>query len=302
MRTLKVRIFFIPILFVMNLTSFLRSPEAENPHYLLFGHPVEHSWSPLMHNTALEYYGLEARYHAVDLLNHELTKLASFLNRNTFLGANITVPYKQVIGEYLDQVESAAEDIGAINTIAKKDYQLEGFNTDVYGFLAPLREFEDMLANQNAIVFGTGGASRAIIVGLIELGIQQIFLVSRNPERITSFDDENQVQIISYHEWTSRVRDAYLIINATPLGMYPEVNRSPVRESEQQFLANRICYDIVYNPMKTKFLKQAESVNAQTIGGLEMLIQQGNRSFELWTGKSFPVEIVRERLHESIQN
>lgn len=286
----------------MNLTTFLNSPKAENPHYLLFGHPVGHSWSPLMHNTALEYYGLEARYHAIDLQSQELSQLASFLNRDTFLGANITVPYKQLIGDYLDRTDRSAQEIGAINTIVKSDYRLTGYNTDLHGFLSPLRDFEDEIAGFDAIVFGTGGASRAIIAGLIELGVHEIYLVSRNPDRISSFMDMEQVHVISYHEWPSRGEDAYLIINATPLGMHPKVNQSPVRESEKQFLADRICYDIVYNPLQTTFLQQAQSVGAQTIGGLEMLIQQGSRSFELWTCKQFPIEIIRKKLYESIQN
>jgi len=294
--------FFYLIFHDMNLTSFRGSKKAENPHYLLLGHPVEHSWSPLMHNTALEYYEMNARYYAVDISSRELAELASFFNEDNFLGANVTVPYKQLLGEYLDRIHQTADDIGAINTIVKREYRLEGYNTDVYGFLSPLYEWEEILEDQNAIIFGTGGASKAIVAGLIELGMAEIFLVSRKPARITSFKNMDQVEIISYHEWTSRVENAYLIVNATPLGMYPKVNQSPIRNSEKQFLSDRICYDLVYNPTKTKFLEQAKSVGAQTIGGLEMLIQQGSRSFQLWTGRSFPKELVKEKLHEHIQN
>lgn len=286
----------------MNLTAFKQSSKSDNPHYLLFGHPVEHSWSPLMHNTALEYYGIDAKYHAIDLENHELTDLAAYLNNDKFLGANVTIPYKQVVGEYLDDIRSPASEIGAINTIVKKNHLLEGHNTDCDGFLAPLQKLEFDFKGDGAIVFGTGGASKAIVVALLELGIENIYLVSRTPKRISSFNSFEQVDIVSYHQWSALAEEVVLIVNATPLGMHPDIDKSPVRDSEIQFLHNRICYDIVYNPIKTKFLKQAKKAGATTIRGLEMLIQQGSRSFELWTGRPFPLEIIRNTLHERLKN
>lgn len=302
MRTISVRIFFVEEILYMKLNEFKRSPESEKPHYLLFGHPVEHSWSPLMHNKALQYYEMEATYHAVDLQNSELAELAAFLNKDTFLGANITIPYKQVIADYVDHIDQKADKIGAINTIVKNNYSIEGYNTDYEGFLSPLKDSENDLIGSNAIIFGTGGASKAIVVALVEMGIEELFLVSRTPGRISSFGDFEQVKIISYHEWTSVVDEALLIVNATPLGMHPNIDRSPVRDSEIQFLEGRICYDIVYNPTETKFLKQAKQTETTTISGLEMLIQQGSRSFELWTGHSFPTEIIRSTLDERLNN
>lgn len=302
MRTFTVRIFFVhTFVMTMNLTSFNKSSKSRSPHFLLFGHPVEHSWSPLMHNTALRHYGMEARYHAIDLQSSELTSLAAYMNREAFLGANITIPYKQVIVEYLDDIDGRARDIGAVNTVVKQGYSLKGYNTDWAGFLAPLDEYAGKLEGGRAIIFGTGGASRAIVVGLKQMNVEEICLISRKPQQITSFEGFEGVEVISYSEWTSRAEEAVLIVNATPLGMYPRTNKSPVREMEKQFLDESICYDIVYNPLKTKFLKQASSVGSKTIGGLEMLIQQGSRSFEYWTGKSFPVEIVRNKMHEKLE-
>lgn len=286
----------------MNLTTFKNSDSSDNPHYLLLGHPVEHSWSPLMHNTALEHYNMPARYFAVDLQSNELTDLAVYMNRDMFLGANITIPYKQVITEYLDEIDSRAQEIGAVNTVVKSDHRLTGYNTDCAGFLAPLRDYEQELEGGRAIIFGTGGASRALVVGLEQMNIEEIYLVSRKPERVSSFDSFDRVKVISYNEWTAQSEEAALIVNATPLGMHPKTNRSPVRDMEKQFLDDTICYDIVYNPIKTMFLEQAESVGSTTIGGLEMLIQQGSRSFKHWTGRPFPIEIVRERLYEELKD
>lgn len=286
----------------MNLTAFKKSSKSGSHHYLLLGHPVEHSWSPLMHNTALQHYGIDAQYHAIDLQNNELSDLSAYLNKKTFLGANITIPYKQLITEYLDEIRYPAGKIEAVNTIVKQNNRLIGYNTDYEGFLSPLEEFEDELLGFNAVVFGTGGAAKAIVVALIELGIKNIYLVSRTPGRITLFNNFEQVGVISYNEWTSLTEEVMLVVNATPLGMQPGTEKSPVRDSEIQFLRDCICYDIVYNPVKTKFLKQAERAEATTINGLEMLIQQGSRSFKLWTGRPFPTEIIRSILHERFKN
>lgn len=286
----------------MNLSTFKKSEKSSEPHFLLFGHPVEHSWSPLMHNTALRHYNMSARYHAVDLNSRELIDLASHMNRDAFLGANITIPYKQMLMEYMDDIDSTAHQIGAINTIVKENYKLEGHNTDCDGFLAPLEDYYDVLEGTRAIIFGTGGASKAIITALKRVYVEEIVLVSRNPQRKHSFEGIEQVKLVSYHEWTSHAEEAALIVNATPLGMHPKTGESPVRDNEKQFLEDSVCYDIVYNPLETKFLKQAKSVDSPTIGGLEMLIHQGSESFRLWTGKPFPIQKVREALYEKIES
>lgn len=287
----------------MNLTQFINSEKSNNPYYVLFGHPVEHSWSPLMHNLALEHFGMKARYYAIDLESNELSRLASFLNNEPFLGANVTIPYKQTIADYLDEVNQTAQTIGAVNTIVTSDYQLLGYNTDHIGFSAPLDEFSFALEGEAAVVFGTGGAARAIVAALTGMGVERIYLVSRNPNRITSYDDWPNVEIVSYHNWTSFAETSTIIVNTTPLGMHPNIDDSPVRDAETHYLANRICYDIVYNPIETTFLKQAKKAGAETtIGGLEMLIQQASASFKLWTGRSFPTQKIRSRLHEELGN
>lgn len=286
----------------MNLTEFIKSSKSESPHYVLLGHPVEHSWSPVMHNTALTYYNMEAHYYAIDLLNSELSDLATYLHNENFKGANITIPYKQLLFDYLDDLKPEAQKIGAVNTIIKENGYLNGANTDYYGFLEPLKDFSYEFEGLSAVVFGTGGASRAIVVALTHLGIKRIYMVSRSPGRQNSFNEIGQVQVVSYSNWTSFLDEVALVVNATPLGMHPHSDTSPVREQEKQFLCGRICYDIVYNPIRTKFLKQAAEAGAKTINGLEMFIQQGSKSFERWTGKPFPVEKIRNTLHEKLKN
>lgn len=285
----------------MNLTTFRNSPASNRLHYLLLGQPVAHSFSPLMHNTALHYYDMEGEYFAIALESQELTALSVHLNEETFRGANITIPYKQLLTEYLDELESSARDIGAVNTIIKEEYRLLGANTDPYGFLAPLRKYEDMLAGERAIIFGTGGASRAIVAALDTLGMENIYLISRSPKR-DLYEQQPNIQVASYEAWPALAEEAMLIVNATPLGMAPYKDQAPIRQNEKQFLAERICYDIVYNPVKTQFMEMGESVGATVIGGLDMLIYQGSRSFEKWTGKPFPINIIRNKIHERLKN
>lgn len=287
----------------MTLSDFKKSDKSNWPFYALLGYPIEHSWSPLMHNIALKHHKIDAQYVAIAVQNNELSELAAFFNDENFLGANITIPYKEVLMDYLDVIDPSARDIGAVNTVVKNNFQLRGMNTDYNGFKAPLGKYEYELEGSSAIVFGTGGASRAIVVALRDMGLSRIYLVSRSPRSNLSFwDKQEDVELISYDNWTSFLDDTFLIVNATPLGLHPNIDQSPVRDTEKSFLQDRICYDIVYNPLETKFLKQAKEVGAQTINGLEMFIQQGNKSFELWTGKSFPIDKIREKLHEKIKN
>jgi len=285
---------------IVTFTEFLNSDASRSPHFLLLGNPVSHSLSPIMHNTAARHHGIDIRYYAVTLEQPELTRLPAHLNSESFQGANVTIPYKQVIMDFVDELDEAAREIGAVNTIVKNDYRLKGHNTDAYGFSVPLEPYSGQLEGGKALVFGTGGASRAIVYALQHLGINEIILISRNPGQV-KMDVGTDVQIRGYEAWKDLAFDAVLLVNATPLGMSPRTETCPVRETEKQFLSGKICYDIVYNPVKTKFLTMAEQVGCTTLDGIEMLIHQGSRAFELWTGKSFPLDKVRNKVDEQLQ-
>lgn len=286
----------------MNLKEFKTSGNANRPHFLLVGNPVGHSLSPLMHNTAARHYHFTARYYAIQLEASELGSFAAWLNEENLRGVNITIPYKERMLEYVDELRGAGRDIGAINTISKKNGQLAGHNTDVFGFRAPLRPFQDEFYGARAIVFGTGGASKAIMYALQKLDFAEIVVVSRNPERHKLSLSGMHLQVCSYNAWPAFAEGASLVVNATPLGMIPREEHSPVKESEKEYLEGTVCYDVVYRPLQTRFLQLAKQAGARTIGGLEMLIYQGSRSFELWTGKPFPVEIIRDTLNDYLNN
>lgn len=290
-----MRIFFVNIFLPMTFSKFKLSEESNKPHYLLIGNPVSHSVSPLMHNTALDRHGIEATYHAVSVSMSELPSLIAHLNEDQFLGANITIPHKENLMDAVDVLTAEANEIGAINTIIKREHELVGHNTDAHGFAVPLEDYEDDLSYERAIIFGSGGATKAIIYALRNLGFEEVVMVSRRPSR---YESQDGLILCSYDSWVDYAEEAELVINATPLGMVPNTESSPINDEQIEFLTGKLCYDIVYNPRETKFLKQAKASEGIPIGGLNMLIHQGAESFRLWTGKEFPLGLITQKLDE----
>ncbi len=282
----------------MTFTQFKNSEESRNPHYLLIGNPVSHSLSPIMQNAALDHYDMNAKYYAVAVSMSELTPLIAHFNTNSFLGANITIPHKLNLINVVDELTTEAVEIGAINTIVKEQGKLIGYNTDAYGFLKPLEEHLGDIEMERAIVFGSGGATKAILYALNDLGFEEVVMVSRNPSK---YSDLNDVVVCGYDSWFEYSEDCSLIVNATPLGMTPNINASPILEENVEILNGKLCYDIVYNPRETTFLKQAKRAKGIPVEGIDMLIHQGAKSFKLWTGKEFPVGLVKMKLDEFIR-
>ena len=272
----------------MTFSQFKVSPKSNSPHYLLIGNPVSHSVSPLMHNTALKHYEIEAKYHAVAVSMSDIPSLLAHFNNDNFLGANITIPHKENFFDAVDELTVEAKDIGAINTIIKRDGKLIGHNTDAYGF-------KEELEFGRAVVFGSGGATKAIIYALNDLGFEEVVMVSRKPQMHNQITNAT---MCSYDAWTEYADECSLIINATPLGMIPNTESSPIQPHEVEYLEGKLCYDIVYNPRETTFLKQAKLSGGIPIDGLDMLIHQGAKSFQLWTGQEFPVGLVKMKLDD----
>lgn len=279
----------------MTFTKFIQSDKISSPHYLLIGNPVSHSVSPLMHNAALEQHRIDAEYHATAVAMSEISSLTAHFNNPNFLGANITIPHKQNFMDVVDELAPEAKEIGAMNTILKQNDKLVGHNTDAYGFQMPLEEYLDDIETERAIIFGSGGATKAIVYALNDLGFEEVVMVSRRPER---YSDSNELISCSYDAWTEYADESSLIVNATPLGMIPNIEASPIKDGERELLKGKLCYDIVYNPKETKFLKQAISVSGIPIGGIDMLIHQGAKSFQLWTGKEFPIGLIKMKLDD----
>ena len=208
-----------------------------------------------------------------EYLNFDLREIEDFNNLEILKinGLNVTIPYKEKIITYLDEVDKAANKIGAVNTIAKKDNKLIGYNTDYIGFI---KSFKNNLNFKNALILGTGGASKAIQYAL---NIKNI-----------NFDigsRKNNKKYISYDLINEKIRDYDLIINTTPLGTFPDVSKKP-KINYNLINENHFCYDLIYNPEKTSFLKECEKKGARIMNGLEMLKSQAEESWTIWNSVS----------------
>lgn len=281
---------------IYSISDLKKSDFINSPHYMVIGNPIGHSLSPFMHNVALKYHGLNAEYIALQLEINEVSEFAAWCNMDSFLGCNITIPFKEMMLEVVDEIDKSAKDIGAINTILKESNSLVGYNTDVYGFVSPLFDLEELISGARAIVFGTGGASKAVKAGLIQLGIEEIVFVSRNPANKSRLGDSSIIKTVDYFQWQSYAEEASIFVNTTPLGMFPKIEDSVLNERDAHLVEGKICYDLIYNPVMSSFLRIADQAGSVIINGLDMFVQQGNRSFELWTGKTFPSELIKEEL------
>ena len=239
----------------------------------LIGYPLEHSFSPSYFAKKFERENIHARYDLLPIA--DISQFPDLLKNNSALeGLNVTIPYKESIIPYLNDISKEAKEIKAVNTIkiTKKNSRifLKGFNTDIFGFQKSLVNFLKT-TDVKALIFGTGGASKAVARVLDHLQIEYK-AVSRNPSsKNITYSDLDQNLINKYQ----------LIINTTPLGMHPNTGQAP--PIPYQYLTYRhFCYDLIYNPEKTTFLKKAENQGAAIKNGLEMLQLQAEKSWEIW--------------------
>lgn len=279
----------------LSFDEFKKSSNSQKPHYLVVGHPLGHTLSPLMHNAAFKYHSIKATYTAVEIRPDELTAFIAWINNDNFKGCNITIPYKEQLFTVVDELDLSVRGIQAINTISKSesDGTVIGSNTDIYGFSQPLKNFKESIEGSRAIVFGTGGASKAALIALEDFGIEEIVLVSRNPAGIQKPMSDVTYHVVDYNQWQAFADETSIFVNTTPLGMGNLKNRSVIDKSDISLVENKLCYDLIYNPGKTLFLGMAEEAGATTMNGLDMLIHQGSRSFEIWTGKEFPIAEIK---------
>ncbi len=253
--------------------------------FYLIGSPVSHSLSPLMHNTAFRKLKLPYRYEAIEVRASQLPEAAETLRRPDVGGFNVTMPLKEAILEYLDEVSREAEIIGAVNTVVNVGGRLAGYNTDVAGVRVALEKAG--VEARRAVVLGAGGAAKAVVYCLAELGAEVTVLnrtlarARRLAERMPATPAE-----LSRRSLREHIPRADLVVNATPVGMDGEstlVDRSLLRR-------HQAVLDLVYRPLKTPLLREAEAAGAKPIPGVEVLVAQGAEAFRIWTGFEPPVD------------
>ncbi|AKG22503.1 shikimate dehydrogenase [Calothrix sp. 336/3] len=271
----------------------------------VIGHPVEHSLSPLMHNAAIANLGLDYIYLPFPIKPQDLRAAMDGFAAIGVVGFSVTIPHKQAIIPFLGTVQPIAEAVGAVNTVVRKDGQWLGTNTDVPGFVSPLQNLQIDWQQKQVVILGNGGAARAVVAGCTELGCQKIHVVGRNLQRLKEFHQswENSPLAVNLqvHKWEALrelIPYADLLVNSTPIGMYPKVNESPLSQEEMAELpSGAIAYDLIYTPNPTQFLQQAQTVGAVAIDGLEMLVQQGAVALKMWLDRAdVPVDVMRQSL------
>jgi len=272
----------------------------------LIGNPVSHSLSPIMQNAALQYLGLDLIYIAIPCREDDLELLLNSLKKINCKGLNITIPYKEKVFNLCSEISPIASKLKAINTLKlNSEKEWTGTNTDVEGFIYPLKAFN--LTKKQSIVLGSGGAARSVIQGLINLNLSRISVVSRNKssldELIKNF--KNQIELQGFlnndNQVQNLIEEADLIVNTTPVGMKSanyEMNQLPYGESFWRSLNSKtIVYDLIYNPAPTHLLKFSANKGCMTIDGLQMLVAQGLKSLSFWTnGLEVPFHIMNDVL------
>ena len=267
------------------------------------GYPVGHSLSPVMHNAAFKKNQMDYVYIPLPTAPSDLGVAVSALKAWNFCGANVTIPHKVAVMEHLDEIAEDARMIGAVNTITIREGRAIGSNTDGIGFIASLRKAGASPEGGRAVLLGAGGAARAVVWGLLKNGIENITILVRNVEKGLAFAERfashGDIKVYTFCDWEAKeaLRTCTLLVNTTPLGMAPDLNAMP--EVDWADVAqNAVVYDLIYAPLMTRFLHEAQEHGHRTINGKDMLIEQGAESFFRWTG----IEPHRPSMEEAFDN
>jgi shikimate dehydrogenase len=275
--------------------------------YGIFGYPVEHTFSPGMHNAAFKKLGLDACYVPFAVHSEQLGEAAKAILPLGLRGLNITVPHKEKIIQYLDELSEEARLIGAVNTIEIRHGRLIGHNTDGRGFLRSLNENAGFSPKGKKVLFiGSGGAARAVAFCLALAGAGKIYVRDIDTGKadllVNDIHEKTGTYTESIHDdesYAAYAADADCLINATPVGLK---RTDPLPIPRNFIMKNHLVCDLVYNPPETTFLRTAKSLGAKRLAGIGMLLYQGVIAFEIWTGKKAPVQIMKNALSRQIGN
>ena len=266
----------------------------------IIGHPIGHSISPRFQQAGLDRLAVGHLYLPYDVHPDLVADFLASLRSDVALGINVTVPHKEAVMPYLDEIDEWAAEAGAVNTIVNRAGQLVGYNTDGYGFLRALRESGGLdPAGKRVLILGAGGSARGVVQALLRAGVAELVIANRTLERAEALAElatnrgvpARPIRLDALQ--TGNVPEGTdLIVNCTSLGMRhgPDEDASPLPAS--QIPPSALVYDLVYNPMLTPLLREAHSVGASTLGGISMLVYQGAASFELWLERPAPVSVM----------
>ncbi len=268
----------------------------------LFGYPVKHSFSPIIHNTAFSFLGLDYVYVPFCVAPDKLALAIKSLCALGIKGVNITIPHKETVMPFLDEISSEAQLIGAVNTIkVNAQHQLIGYNTDGLGFInAILSDLNFTATGKKMLMLGAGGGARAVSIQSAISGIERIYIMDIEQHKtlklcsdIKSSNSKVVVEAIQPQQIKSILPQVDILVNATPIGMQPD---DPLLIDPEWLYPGLKVFDLIYNPLETKLVQIAKERGCLAANGINMLIQQGAASFEIWTGIKPPVEIMRQAI------
>lgn len=273
----------------------------------LIGYPLGHSLSPWIHENFLELAHLKGSYEKIEIKpDEQFAKEMKRLKDSDVVGFNITVPHKERIIPYLDELTKEAETMGAVNTVLKKDGRWIGYNTDGIGYVRSLYLAQPEVKNQKTgrvLILGAGGAARGIYHALIDEGFTQIDLANRTKASAEKIINERKPKIsanaISLHQAEEDIANYDIIIQTTSVGMHPETNHTVI--PLQGDLSGKVVSDIVYQPLETKFLQQAKALGANICYGHTMLLYQGLYAFEIWTDETIDITNMANDLSKQLE-
>ncbi|MCG7407902.1 shikimate dehydrogenase [Paenibacillus sp. ACRRX] len=265
----------------------------------VIGDPIRHSKSPVMHNAALQARGWDGIYTAFHVAPERLAEAIHGIRALGIRGINVTIPHKERVMAYLDEVHESARMIGAVNTIVNDNNRLIGYNTDGLGYVRSLKEETAVdLSECSVLIVGAGGAARGLAYALLREGCGKLLVANRTLDRAEKIAQEmsslGAMECVGIQDGIPAVEPERVdvVINTTSVGMHPHIGESPI--AEQWLKSHMIVSDIIYNPLETKLLQAAKAAGAKTHGGLGMFVYQGAIAFELWTGEPAPIEVMRE--------
>jgi len=265
--------------------------------YCIIGDPVDHSLSPAMHNAAFKALNLNCTYIAFRVAENELEAGIQSLRKTNIAGFNVTMPHKVAVMKFLDELDETCLKINAVNTVNNENGKFKGYNTDVDGFIQPLRRRKISLAGKTALLIGAGGAARAVLTALVDERIGKVIIANRNMARARDVAEHAKklglnCELIGLDDAPKLASKADLIVNATPMG----TAREPSIIKPADIRKDGIVYDLVYRPMETGLIQSAKEAGATVVYGYEMLIEQGAKSFEIWKKMEAPRDVMKKTL------
>jgi len=264
--------------------------------YGIIGWPLGHTMSPALHNHGFERLGIDARYEAWPLEPKDLPAFMQRVRAVPIHGLSVTIPHKRAVMAFLDEISDRAEAVGAVNTVYWDKDRLCGENTDVIGVVASLRTLNPL--PRSAVVLGAGGAARAAVAGFLELGIPRVAVSNRTRSKADALAADFGVECL---EWSARMDSPWdLVCNATPLGMAGSLEGQTPFDAAR-LAENAVAFDIVYNPLETRFLAEARAARRRAIPGLEMFLHQGLAQFRLWTEREMDEAEARQLLLSALR-